>query len=240
MAITDPFSLAQAIPDQTLPGGTTWTHNGLIGMYSFQVSASDNAILPAGSTFWATCLSPGGEVDLASHTYDLASFAQANPGINPSAWAYSGTDFWGIQNANYLWKKFALDNNGAPLVNQDQATGLALAMYATLYDSTGYGLLGGNKFTLSTAGLKQEILDAYNSDISYLVSHASDVINNLAAGYVLVPDPETSTSGQEFIVVAPNGMNVVPAPESKATGIGAGIVSGIVALCALRRRTYAN
>jgi hypothetical protein len=236
MAITDPFSLAQAIPDQTLPGGATWTPNGLIGLYSVQVSASDNAILPVGSTFWTTCLSPGGEVDLASHTYDLATFAQANPGINPSAWAYSGSDYWGIQNASYLWKSFALNNSGAPVVNQDQATGLALAMYAALYDSTGYGLLGGSKFTLNTVGLKQEIVDAYNADTAYLISHASDVINNLAAGFVLVPDPQTSNSGQEFIVLAPPGMNVVSAPEPTATGIGAAVFSGVLALRALRRR----
>jgi len=146
--------------------------------------------------------------------------------VNPSAWATGpGGELWGIQNANYLWRTFgsgtsALQNPGAS--PQDTGAALAMAMYVALYDSTGYAALGGSKF--SPAGLSQNVQNLMTSDLLALTS--ADVANNLAPGYMLVPqNPSGAGSGQEFIVLAPLEGTVVPVPEPGATAMFGGAIA---------------
>lgn len=223
------LSYGEVLPSQTLPNGATWTSGGVIGVYQFtvnSVAAGDTSGLTTGQTFWSTCLSPGGDLDFSPHIYDFKTFQQANPGVNPSAWATGpGGELWGIQNANYLWRTFgsgtsALQNPGAS--PQDTGAALAMAMYVALYDSTGYAALGGSKF--SPAGLSQNVQNLMTSDLLALTS--ADVANNLAPGYMLVPqNPSGAGSGQEFIVLAPLEGTVVPVPEPGATAMFGGAIA---------------
>ena len=126
--------------------------------------------MPVG-TFWTTCLSPAGVIDGGSPaaTYYYESFAEAKNGINPSAWAWnndtSNPQYWGIQNANYLWKQVLGNNDQPTSLGADQAAGLVLAMYAALFNSDGYGmLLTGSKFdpNFSSGNVDSAVQAAYS------------------------------------------------------------------------------
>lgn len=201
--------------------------------------------MPTG-TFWSACLSPDGEIDGGSPaaTYDYESFAEANDGINPSAWAWNGSasnpQYWGIQNAYYLWEK-VLGNNSQPTqLSADQATGFALAIWSALYDSTAYGMLGGSQFNpnFSSGNVDSAVQTAYNDDLALLNDSASAIENNLVNGYVLVPTSQTQNGdpyGQEFIFMAPQ-TPVATVPESAGTGIWAGLGCLILSLGYCLRR----
>jgi hypothetical protein len=222
--------------DLIIPGNPT--DSGYIGIYSFSVQNNGgvSALPNNGGSFWTTCLSPAGEIGGGSPaaTYSYETYAQANNGINPSAWAWngitgSGEQDWGIQNANYLWEKV---QGGAsqPILTPDQSTALVLAMYAALYNSEGYGELGGSKFVFNSDAIETGSASTVAADYStYLglldLSAQTYIPNNLSAGYVLVPTSQTQNGdpyGQEFIFMAPSSGNVV-VPEPGLTGVMAGL-----------------
>src|ERR1035438_4277307 len=75
-----------------------------IGIYAFNTSPAIGNSNP----FYSVCLSPAGLLDGNTHTYDVKPFGGgggANPGIYPSAWAWSPNNghpqYWGVQNAAY-------------------------------------------------------------------------------------------------------------------------------------------
>jgi hypothetical protein len=228
----------------TIPGNPTGS--GYIGIYSFNVISSGTTSVPVG-TYWTACLSPAGEIDGGSPaaSYYYESFAQANSGINPSAWAWnndnSNPQYWGIENASYLWKKVMGDNSQPTSLNADQATGFVLAMYAALYNSSGYGMLSGDNFdpNFSSGNADNAVQMAYNSDLALLNPNA--VQNNLDAGYVLVPTSQVQNGypyGQEFILMASGNPNVVTAPESAGMGLCTGLGALVLSLgYCLRRRS---
>jgi hypothetical protein len=213
-------------PSQTLPGGYTWTPGGIIGVYQFTVGAvtpGDPSGLTSGQTFWSTCLSPGGDVEFGTYTYNYDTFAQSNPGINPPAWATGpGGELWGIQNAAYLWSQFgssttALQASAYHGGNQNDAgEGLVMAMYEALYDSTGFGVLGGAAF--NPTGLGSQVQTNIVDDLSVL--NPAAVSNNLAVGYMFDPQSPAASgpSGQSFIIMAPGAY----APEPMTTSLFAG------------------
>jgi hypothetical protein len=84
-----------------------------VGIYAFSTVGSNPAIDPPQNILYSVCLSPAGLLDSNQHTYNELPFATANPGIFPSQWQ-SGvingkTQYWGIQNAAYLWSTFGMN-----------------------------------------------------------------------------------------------------------------------------------
>jgi hypothetical protein len=227
-----------------IPGDPTVS--GYIGIYSFNVSASTTPSVPTG-TFWSLCLSPAGVIDGGSPpaNYYYESYAQASPGINPSVWAWNNSltdpQYWGIQNANYLWEKI-MKGDGQPTMTANQATALVLAMYDALYNSTGYGTLGGHAFnpefgTSSISGNVAAVESAFNADLGLL--NPTLVGNNLANGYVLVPTSQTQhgwSYGQDFLFTTSSSPNVV-VPESAGMGVVAGLGALLSALLLSVRRS---
>jgi hypothetical protein len=246
MAYDDITSQATTVPAQTPPAGN-WTA-GQYGVYSFTVSDVVGGTIPglaAGTTFWSTCLSPGGELSSGSYTYNYETFAAANNGLNPSAWTSGNGQLWGIQNANYIWNSFAsaaLGLNGAAahgLTTPSAGAALEMAMYVALYDSTGYGTYSdaaGSKFV--PTGFDKDFMTALNDDLGVL--NATAVAQNLASGYLLVPtDPSASgPSGQEFIFMAPFNDNVAAVPEPAPAGVLAGVVALLAVSGGVVRRKF--
>lgn len=246
MSLGDYSSYADVVNlgTMTIPGNPT--DSGYIGIYSFNVTSSGTPNVPAG-TIWSMCLSPDGTINAGSPpaNYYYEPFSQANDGINPSAWAWnnntSNPQYWGIQNAAYLWKQVIGDNT-QPNLTADEATGFALAVYAALYNSTGYGTLAGTAFdpnfgTSSISGNVADVESSYNRYLELL--NTSSVEGNLVNGYVLVPVSQIQngqTYGQEFLFLGSGTPNVT-VPEPAYFGICAGFGS-LIFLCryCLRRR----
>jgi hypothetical protein len=196
--------------------------NELIGIYGFihggTPALPDNG---PGSLFWSVCLDPLGTIDWGKHNYERLTFAEASPGLNPSQWFASGSDFYGIQNASYIWRNNYSSVLTSSTDKQAKGTALALALYEALYDSTGYGKssldtihsLPGNHFTV-TAGLTGSVLTWYNTYLNTLsgFSTSSDIYN----GYVLRGAPVTNgENGQEFVLIG------TPVPEASTIIAGA-------------------
>jgi hypothetical protein len=211
--------------------------SGYIGIYSFDVESSGTtANVPIGAnSIWTTCLSPAGTINAGSGyaTYNYETYAQANNGINPPAWAWNNNlndpQYWGIQNANYLWQQVIGNNSQPTELSADQATALVLAMYAALYNSTGYGVVDNNpsddpKFNpnFGSGNVDGTVAADYSTYVGLL--NPTDVGDNLANGYVLVPtsDAQNAGFGQEFIFMASENPNV-SVPESAGMGICAGL-----------------
>src|ERR1039458_10059769 len=129
--------------------------NEWIGLYQFSATGG-----PA-NPFWTMCFSPAGVLDYYSHDYTSIDFtAGGGSGNNPAAWSHVGAADSGIQNAQYLWRMYSptVISSGTAA----QGTGLALAIYEALYDSTGYGTTdtsGSGKFWL-TSPLSGDIYNA--------------------------------------------------------------------------------
>jgi hypothetical protein len=222
--------------------GTGQIINGydLIGIYSFNVSAGSAPSIA--TPFYTTCLSPAGLLDWGTHTYDFLDFAHANNGLNPMAWAHSGTDLWGIQNANYLFNQVSGQiRSGGGVSGQvgtpaDQGAAMALAMYAALYNSTGYGALGGTDFTIP--GLNGPVLTDYNDDINRIKGFSGQPLAN---GYVLRPNPTFPGAAQDMILLGsglPQGF-AVPEPTTVIAGALLLLPLGASALRALRKTRLA-
>jgi hypothetical protein len=237
MSFSDITTLANGnVATQTLPDGATWS-SGQYGVYSFTVGTITGGGIPGlanGDTFWSTCLSPGGDVDGGSYTYNYENFQQAGSGLNPAAWVSGGNgQQWGIQNAQYLWQKFGSSSGGLQNLssaassttwqqdNRDSGEALELAMYVALYDSTGYGTYALSTF--NPIGLTISVYNDMASDLGAL--NATDVGNHLGTGYVLMPDPVGATSGQEFLILVPEMSGLVPEPTTYGAFAGAGLLA---------------
>ena len=183
-------------------GGNEW-----IGIYQFAGTGTD---VPIG-TFWSTCLSPAGVLDNNSHIYTSQPFTVGGGlGQNPAAWAAGTQGDAGIQNAQYLWRLYSptIIASGTAA----QGTGLALAMYYALYDSTSYGVVNTSsaRFQL-TSPVTGDIYNAYTGYLGGL--NFAGVSANLAGGNIL-----RSTeigAGQDLI------FNVAPVPEPTTMIAGA-------------------
>ena len=204
--------------------GASIAGNEWIGIYKFSGTGTEQPI----GTFWSTCLSPAGVLNNAPHTYTSYSFAAGDPGSNPAAWADGTEGDAGIQNAQYLWRLYSptvIDSGTAA-----QGTGLALAMYYALYDSTGYGAvdMASTAFQV-TSPLSGDIYNAYTGYLGAL--NGALTLNQLGSGNVL--RSVESGAGQDLI------FNVTPVPEP--TTIVAGVLLllpfGASTLRVLRKRT---
>lgn len=180
--------------------------NEWIGMYQFASTGSGGPSSP----FWSTCLSPAGTLDNGPHLYTSFTFGAGAPGQNPAAWAKGPELDAGIQNAQYLWR------SSAPTIiasgTAAQGTGLALAMYEALYDSTGYGVTasGNGNFWL-TSPLSGDIYNAYTTYLGLL--NPVSVAANLGTGNIL--RSTESGAGQDLIW---NVTAVVPEPTTMIAG----------------------
>lgn len=207
--------------------GGTQMENAYIGIYSFDLTYSGS--IPglsqaSGATIDSVCLGPLGTLTTGTYQYNYETFGAANPGINPSSWAWNQNaarpQYWGIQNANYLW----LTESATVEENKDAtgAAALALAMYDALYNSTAYGQITSTPQSyfvpafVSTA----EQTD-YNNDVNAL--NPASVMANLASGSVFVPidTAEGGPSGQEFIILdnPPSPNLSVPEPTTIIVGV---------------------
>lgn len=220
-----------------------------IGLYQFTITAISGTVNPGtqdslipssglyvGETFNSVCLSPNGGLGWSPYTYDYDNFAQAAGSAIPAAWATSNGVPVGIQNAAYLWQLF-----GSKVTSGAQGAGLAMAMYAALYQSTGYGVLGNPNNFVPNFSQDAAAGAAYASYLSYLTTFGSQssslgVAANALNGYMLVPDPLDGT--QEFIILSPTAPNLTPVPEP-TTFIAGGLLLlplGASTLRILRKR----
>ena len=220
MSINDPNSggagsafceyagLSASLDGSTIIDGGEW-----IGIYSFAVqnNGGNNISTP----FYSTCISPNGRLYDGQYTYNTLTFTQANPGINPNSWQSSGNDYWGIQNANYLFSSYSATiigghagtSLGLSGSTADQGTALVLAMYAALYNSKGYGSAWNplSRFVLN--GANTQVMTDYNTFLQALGLWSGD---QLATGYVLRP---TDSGAQDMLLLGLEGPQGHPVPE---------------------------
>lgn len=228
--------------------------SGNIGIYSFQVTASSSpgtTGLTLGETIYSICLSPMGEIPGGSALYSVESFAEANAGLNPALWAWNhvagpGAQYWGIENADYLWRAVADAGQGtmngittlSSIGKKDAGAALALAIYTVLYDSTGYGKYSETPSNYKPPGLSPGLeLTDYNNDLALLTP--GGVTANIASGSALVP---AVSSGQDLIYVNPNGGKLnppVPEPTTMVAGVLLALPFGASTLRILRKKSIA-
>lgn len=248
MTLTDATTYAENSGSftATLNGNQIITGDDLIGIYSFSISQGSS---PALSTpFYTTCVSPAGLLDWGSHTYDLKTFGQEQPGLNPpglgGATGWAGANpvdgGYGIQNANFLFSQLSGKILGGGIGGQaggvaDQGAAMALAMYTSLYNSTALGTLGGSAFQL-TGGLTGNVSTDYTDDINFLTGAKVPVVN----GYVLRPNPTFPGAGQDMILLAsglPQGFTPVPEPTTMIAGALMLLPFGASTIRILRRKS---
>ncbi len=190
-----------------------------IGIYKFTTSAQDGVPNP----FYSVCLSPSGLLDGASHTYNALSFADAAPGIYPSAWAQSGganPQYWGINNAAYLWNRYgmAVVNNTGNLYGDQSSAGAALefAIWTSLYNSTAYGVLGNNAWAAPTGQMDATTFGYYNGFIAGLTTsgiNGPQFTGNILESTVAGSGPNSGGSQEFFMLGSP-----VPEPTTMIAG----------------------
>lgn len=230
MEVSDPVTYAQ----YGFTGGTYIGNYDLIGIYQLNVLSGG---IP--NPFYGICLSPQGTLDAAPHTYDQLTFAQANPGIHPSAWAYGTVNgqqqFWGIQNASYLWNQFGNNIVGHPVNPTAQGSGLALAVYNALYNSTGYGAILGNNWTapnnMGNAANPADPAYWYAFYTSAVNGHAAEVTAGLSSGYILQTQ-DYNVDGQQETFLLPTP---VPEPTTVLTGLVLLVPVGITGWRSIRK-----
>lgn len=189
-----------------------------IGIYRFNTSGSG---IP--NPFWSVCLSPAGLLDGSTHTYNVLSFSEANPGIYPSGWAWgtvNGTpQYWGINNAAYLWNRFGMDivNNTGNIGNQNErAAALEFAVWTALYNSEGYGKLGGSGWTAPTSQMSASVSGYYDSYITALTGSGLDhaiYTGNILESTIASSGPNSGGS-QEFLLLG----TPIPEPSTMVAG----------------------
>lgn len=208
LQLIDSTSKAQTGFTATVPSGSI-NANELIGIYKFD-AGNPNGMTIA-DPFWSVCLSPSGLLDTAKHNYTEQGFGPAAPGQNPATWAAGSEGDAGIQNAQYLWRLFSPGIIASG--NKNEGSGLALAIYEALYDSTGYGNLGGSSFTVNTwAG--SGVQSYYNTYLAAL--NPTVVAANIATGYIL-----RSTTLGEYGAGQDLMFNATPVPEPSTIIAGA-------------------
>ena len=200
--------------------------NDAIGIYAFNVT--DTGGTGISTPFYSVCLSPGGLLDANSHTYDVIPFSTANPGIYPSQWAWNGNSstpqYWGVQNAAYLWNKYgmAIVNSGdSQTIKNQEAAALEFAIWTSLYNSTGYGLVAGSSFAAPTSTMVTigsfNYYNTYMNDVatagSYIGSHL--YAGNILEGQGALTGGANSGQSQEFFMLA------TPVPEPTTIIAGA-------------------
>lgn len=217
-------------------------NDDLIGIYGFSISAVNGpgSGLTAPSSFFSTCVSPTGLLYTGTpYTYNLNSFANDAAGNQPPAWANSGNNYWGIQNASYIFGQLAGKIDQGTLIAgqagglQDQGAAMALAMYSALYNSKGYGLNAGiyvnpatsGYFTLSALASASDqdgknVYADYLDDLGILKAW-NPIVNTLPAGSVLVPTTINSAEGQDMVLLGPAGQGGSSVPEPTTVIAGA-------------------
>jgi hypothetical protein len=192
-----------------------------IGIYAFTIN--DDGGTGLSSPFYSVCLSPAGLLDSNPHTYNVLPFNAANPGIYPSGWAWNGSSsnpqYWGIQNAAYLWNQFGLSiaNNVGSIGFQNQrAAALEFAIWTSLYNSTGYGALGANTWAAPTGQMDATTLSYYNQYVNALTSASSIPLytGNILEGTGAISGGADSGQSQEFLMLGA----AVPEPTTMIAG----------------------
>jgi hypothetical protein len=215
----------------------------LIGIYQFTVTPGGTPTLS--SPFYATCISPAGQLTTGNFTYNEETFAQAEPGHNPNAWAGANpvNGGYGIQNANYLYQLIApgiisgAGPNGDISTYNDEGAAMALAMYTVLYNSTGYGAynnaFGGPGPFQITGGLSLSSDPGVYSDYETYLGDVSGMTSDQAVtGGVLVPEVATS---QDMILIG----GAVPEPTTIIAGALLLLPFGASTIRVLRRNRAA-
>ncbi len=193
--------------------------NDYIGIYSFTVNSVSGGTVPISNPFYSVCLSPEGVLTGGAYNYNVKSFAQANGGINPNGlWASSGSSYYGIQNANYLFTTLQAGVRSGPDAG-NQGAALALAMYTALYNSTGYGFnLGGTAFKIT--GESSTVAADVANDLKVLSSFTD--YSSLPTGSVLQPanTSQGGPSGQDMLLGTPVPQTIgVPEPATVLAGL---------------------
>jgi hypothetical protein len=212
------------------------TSSDAIGIYRFNTSGSG---IP--NPFWSVCLSPAGLLDGVTHTYNVLSFADANPGIYPSSWQWgvvNGTpQYWGINNAAYLWNKYGMDivnNVGNVGVQNQRAAALQFAVWAALYDSTGYGQLGApNNWLAPTAQMDATTKTWYDAYVGGLTSSGLTgpvFTGNILESTIALTGPNSGGSQEFFLLGTP-----VPEPTTVIAGVLLLLPFGVSTIRILRR-----
>jgi hypothetical protein len=227
--------------DNYAPGSPTHLISSAdaIGIYKFTTDGTHGVPNP----LYSVCLSPAGLLDANPHTYTIESFSTANPGIFPSAWA-SGTvggvqQLWGIQNAAYLFNTFGMkiiNNTSGQAGDQNaQAAALEFAIWTALYDSKGYGTLGGSVWTAPT--LLGTTLTDYNADLKALTTATSIPLytGNILEGIGAPGDGAGAGDDQEFLVLG----SPIPEPSTVITGVLLLLPFGLGALRKFRKQAGA-
>jgi hypothetical protein len=230
LTLTDSSSRAKAGFAATLDGvGTVISGNELIGVYKF------TKVPPGDANFWSVCLSPDGQLLAGTHTYDQLTFEAAHSGANPPNWVGTSGNLYGIQNANWLWREYR-----TTATSKDAGSGLAMAMYAALYNSTAYGQVDTSAsapFQVTTwaggvGGAAKLNYDTYlaalNAAGSFNTSSGPD--SDIYNGYVLRPQPGENV-GQDFILIG----SPVPEPTTLIAGVLLLLPFGISTLRIYRR-----
>jgi hypothetical protein len=196
-----------------------------IGIYRFNTSGSG---IP--DPYWSVCLSPAGLLDGSTHQYNILPFSAANPGIYPSAWAWGVVgitpQYWGINNAAYLWNKYGMgivNNTGSIGYQNQRAAALEFAVWTALYNSMGYGQLGGSAWSAPTGQMgsatrHDSTLYWYNTYLNALttsgLNHAVYTGNVLESTIADSPNNPNSGGSQEFLLLG----TPVPEPATMVAG----------------------
>jgi len=213
-----------------------------IGIYQFnQFGTLNNTIA---NPLYSVCLSPAGLLNGGQYTYNVIPFSQASPGIFPSAWAVGPTgQAWGINNAAYLWNKYGMaivNNTGGAYTGEQKAAAAALefAIWTALYDSKGYGALGGSTWTQPS--LDSTTHGYYNKFLSGLTASGitgPQFTGNILEGQGALGDGGNGQTGQSqelFALGTP-----VPEPSTMVMGAMLLLPFGLSALRLLRRKPAA-
>jgi hypothetical protein len=206
----------------------------LVGIYKFDTSGGS---VP--NPFYSVCLSPAGLLDRNSHTYDVIGFSAANPGINPPNWAYGTVagvpQYWGIQNASWLWNTYGMNivnNTGGIGFQNQRAAALEFAIWTALYDSTGYGAVGSSPWQPNGLGSgANSVGSSYSGYLTALNATGGNI--PLYTGNILRGTSYTlSGQQQEFLMLG----TPIPEPTTILAGALLLLPFGASTLRILRQR----